>query len=176
MDTSNELRFNAPCSETVYCFKFKSLVFSSRVCAGAPAIPSWKFDSSNARKSVVGAKRHQDLFLKVATIGFSSEINPPMLRTWLLGKEKLFVREGHACVAYRRPNALEKLEFPTHDIHTHTTYTHTHTRRQTQARKQAHTQAYAQAPFLPPSLSLFSRSLFEAHVKSILVRIASLAS
>ena len=120
--------------------------------------------------------RHPDLFLNVATIGFRSEINPPMLRTWLLGKEKLFVRDGHACVAYRRPNALEKLEFPTHDIHTHTTYTHTHTRRQTQARKQAHTQAYAQAPFLPPSLSLFSRSLFEAHVKSILVRIASLAS
>ena len=28
----------------------------------------------------------------------------------------------------QRPNALEKLEFPTHDIHTHTTYTHTHTR------------------------------------------------
>ena len=43
--------------------------------------------------------RHQDLFLKVATIGFRSEINPPMLRTWLLGKEKLFVRDGHACVA-----------------------------------------------------------------------------
>ena len=55
MDTSHELRLNAPCYETVYCFKFKSLVFSSRVCAGAPAIPSWKFDSSNARQSVVGA-------------------------------------------------------------------------------------------------------------------------
>ena len=39
------------------------------------------------------------LFLKVTTIGFRSEINPPMLRTWLLGKEKLFVRDGHACVA-----------------------------------------------------------------------------
>ena len=110
MDTSNELRFNAPCYETVYCFKFKSLVFSSRVCAGAPAIPSWKFDSSNARKSVVGAKRHQDLFLKVATIDVSSGINPPMLRTWLLGKEKLFVRDGHACVAqlvYDEPGSYQ---------------------------------------------------------------------
>ena len=97
MDTSNELRFNAPCYETVYCFKFKSLVFSSRVCAGAPAIPSWKFDSSNARQSVVGAERHQDLFLKVATIGFSSENNPPMLRTWLLGKETL-VRTRWPCL------------------------------------------------------------------------------
>ena len=74
------------------CFAFplfRSLCF----CPGDLFVELWFIQCT----SVVGTERHQDLFLKVPTIGFSSENNPPMLRTWLLGKETL-VRTRWPCL------------------------------------------------------------------------------